>query len=278
MIMEKLRTIVVDDEPLALRLMVSFLKNSPEIDIVAECVNGREAVGAVLELAPDLMFLDIRMPGLNGFDVIKKIQPELLPMVIFCTAFERYALDAFDVHAVDYVVKPMDEERCRLAVNRALGRHHEDKVLGGEKTRLIGAIDAITKNVRERMAVRKAGDPDPEPAIAEKKIAIKDRDSIKLIKEQSIGWIDAAGDYMCVHAEGETHILRCTMKQLLEELDRDIFKRVHRSTIVNLNSIEQVIPHTKGEYFLVLEGGERVKVSRNFRAAIKAYLTDMNPG
>lgn len=276
--MNRLRTIVVDDEPLALRLMVSFLQDSPEIDIVAECVNGREAVGAVLELAPDLMFLDIRMPGLNGFEVIKQIQPELLPMVVFCTAYERYALDAFDVHAVDYIVKPMDEDRCRLAVNRALARHHEHKAASKEKSQLIGAIDAITKNVAERTPVRKAESPDSTLATDERKIAIKDRDSIKLIREQSIEWVDAAGDYMCVHAEGETHILRCTMKQLLEELDPDIFKRVHRSTIVNLNCIEQVIPHTKGEYFLLLEGGERVKVSRNFRISIKSFLADMNPG
>jgi two-component system LytT family response regulator len=275
--MTKLRTIVVDDEPLALRLMVSFLKNSPELDIVAECVNGREAVTAVLDLAPDLMFLDIRMPGLNGFEVIKRIQPELLPMVVFCTAYERYALDAFDVHAVDYVVKPMDEERCRLAVNRALARHQEHKGSEHEKAQLIGAIDAVTKKVAQRAPLRKPGKQASEPAVAERKIAIKDRDSIKLIKERSVGWIDAAGDYMCVHAEGETHILRCTMKQLLAELDPDVFKRVHRSTIVNLNCIEQVIPHTKGEYFLLLEGGERVKVSRNFRGSIKSYLSGMKP-
>jgi two-component system LytT family response regulator len=132
--------------------------------------------------------------------------------------------------------------------------------------------------VAERTPVRKAESPDSALATDERKIAIKDRDSIKLIREQSIEWVDAAGDYMCVHAEGETHILRCTMKQLLEELDPDIFKRVHRSTIVNLNCIEQVIPHTKGEYFLLLEGGERVKVSRNFRISIKSFLADMNPG
>jgi len=276
--MKRLRTIVVDDEPLALRLMVSFLANSPELEIVAECVNGREAVTAVLDLAPDLMFLDIRMPGLNGFEVIKKIQPELLPMVVFCTAYERYALDAFDVHAVDYVVKPMDEDRCRLAVNRALARYSEQQESGEEKSLLIGAIDAITRKVAKRTSVKKPTiQESPSPA-EERKIAIKDRDSIKLIKEQTIGWIDAAGDYMCVHAEGETHIMRCTMKQLMEELDPEIFKRVHRSTIVNLNSIDQVIPHKKGEYFLLLEGGERVKVSRNFRESIKTFLSDMNPG
>ena len=114
--MTKLKTIVVDDEPLALRLMMSFLKNIPELEIVAQCKNGIEAVNAVLELSPDLMFLDIGMPGLNGFEVIKKIQPELLPMVIFCTAHQRYALDAFDVHAVDYIVKPFMHEELKLTI------------------------------------------------------------------------------------------------------------------------------------------------------------------
>jgi two-component system LytT family response regulator len=273
--MTKLKTIVVDDEPLALRLMVSFLENIPELEIVAECRNGSEAVSAVLKLSPDLMFLDIGMPGLNGFEVIKKIQPELLPMVIFCTAYQRYALDAFDVHAVDYIVKPLDEERGRLAVMRAVARFHEGLQDGDNKTTLIGAIDTITSNVSERVPVGVKALP--TQTNVEKKIAIKDHDSTRLIKQENIAWVDAAGDYMCVHSEGETHVMRCTMKQLLEELDQDLFKRVHRSTIVNLNFIEEVIPHTKGEYFLLLYGGERVKVSRNFRQSIKNYLSDSNP-
>src|SRR5210317_503478 len=128
--MVKLKTIVVDDEPLARQLMLSYLAELSEIEVLAECANGREAVEAVLASEPDLMFLDIRMPGLNGFEVIKKIQPEILPMVIFCTAYERYALDAFDIHAVDYIVKPLDEQRLQLAVKRAMARFHEEQYLG----------------------------------------------------------------------------------------------------------------------------------------------------
>jgi two-component system LytT family response regulator len=274
--MSKLKVIVVDDELLARRLILSYLKEIPEIEILAECTNGREAVTAVLELEPDLMFLDIGMPGLNGFEVINKIQPELLPMVIFCTAFERYALDAFDVHAVDYIVKPLDDQRLNLAVKRALARHLEELHFGDNKASLLGAIDAITSNVTERVPMKEKAGNVSLPADPERKITIKDRDSIKLIKVDSIAWVDAAGDYMCVHAEGETHIMRCTMKHLLSELDRKVFKRVHRSTIVNLNFIEEVIPHTKGEYFLKLDNGERIKVSRNYRGAIKSFLTSMN--
>ena len=271
-----LKTIVVDDEPLARRLMVSFLEEVADIDVVAECANGREAIDKVLELGPDLMFLDIMMPGLNGFEVIKKLQPELLPMVIFCTAFERYALDAFEVHAVDYIVKPLDQQRLQLAVKRAQARFQEEMHSGTSKSALLGAIDDISSKVSEREPLGEKADSITALAGLEKKITIKDRDSIKLIKVGNIAWIDAAGDYMCVHADGETHIMRCTMKQLLEDLDEAVFKRVHRSTIVNLRFIEEVIPHTKGEYFLRIENGEKIKVSRNYRDSIKSFLSSMD--
>jgi len=273
--MTRLRTIVVDDESLARQLLLSCLADIPEIDVVAECVNGREAIAAVLQFEPDLMLLDISMPGLNGFGVIKKIQPELLPMVIFCTAYQRYALDAFDVHAVDYIVKPVDEQRLELAVKRALVRFREEQHLGDNKASLLGAIDTISANVEERQALRTQARNEVAEVESVKKISIRDRDSIKLVKTEDITWVDAAGDYMCVHAEGETHIMRCTMTQLLKELDDSVFKRVHRSTIVNLNCIEQVIPHTKGEYFLQMDNGERIKVSRNYRGEIKSFLGSM---
>lgn len=272
----KLRTIVVDDEPLARKLLLSLLAEIPEVEILAECRNGREAISVVLEQAPDLMFLDIKMPGLNGFDVIQGIQPELLPMVIFCTAFERYALDAFDVHAVDYIVKPINKERIHLAVRRAAERASAGQHVGANKSSLISAIDTIRTNAAKRSAVRQQADQVEPRADKERKIAIKESDSIKLVKIDTIAWVDAAGDYMCVHAEGETHIMRCTMKRLLEDLDDDAFKRVHRSTIVNFNCIEEVIPHTKGEYFLQLENGEKIKVSRNYRAVVRTFLDSIN--
>lgn len=270
--MIKLKTIVVDDEPLARKLVLSFLKDIPEVEVLGECANGREAIALVLALEPDLMILDISMPGLSGFEVITKIQPEILPMVIFCTAHKRYALDAFDIHAVDYIVKPLDEQRLHLAVKRATARYLEDLHYGEDKASLLGAIDEISSNVEDRSSMRNPSDSNPLSVDPERKITIKDRDSIKLIKVDNIAWVDAAGDYMCVHAEGETYIMRCTMKQLLKKLDDDVFKRVHRSTIVNLNCIEEVIPHSKGEYFLQISHGERIKVSRNYRDTIKSFL------
>ena len=270
--MERLRAIVVDDEQLARRLVAAILHEMPEIDVVAECRNGREAVRVVSDLAPDLMFLDIKMPGWNGFDVIKKIQPEQLPMVVFCTAFERYALDAFEVHAVDYLVKPLDEERVRLAVKRALARHREDQLGRRDKSPLLGAIEDITGDRAQPIATA----DETDERSADRKIAIRDRNAVRLVREDAIAWVDAAGDYMCVHAEGETLIMRSTMKHLLELLDERRFKRVHRSTIVNLDFIESARLLPKGEFMLSLENGEQIKVSRNFRSAIRDFLDAMD--
>jgi two-component system LytT family response regulator len=273
---EKLRAIVVDDEQLARRLVVSILQDMPEVAVVAECSTGREAVRAVSDLAPDLMFLDIKMPGWNGFDVIKKIQPEQLPLVVFCTAFERYALDAFEVHAVDYLVKPLDEERVRLAVMRARARHREGQLARGDKSPLLGAIEDITGDRAQPLDTEGDGRDARPVTDTERKIAIRDRDAVRLVREDSIAWIDAAGDYMCVHAEGETLIMRSTMKHLLDLLDEASFKRVHRSTIVNLNFIESARLLPKGEFMLTLENGEQIKVSRNFRGAIRDFLDAMH--
>jgi len=272
--MTKLRTIIVDDEPLALSYIRAKLTKIPEIDIVAECKNGREAIAATMDLAPDLIFLDIQMPGIDGFGVIKKLQSDIVPMVVFTTAFEQYALDAFDVHAVDYILKPIDEERIQRAVQRALERCETDEDTLN-KSRIISAIDTINERENTDSALtHKMSLPKTDTGKVERKIVIKDRDDITLLKQADIEWIDAAGDYVCLHAEGVTHIKRCTLKKLLEDLEPEMFKRVHRSTIVNLNYIQKVIPHTKGEYFLKLGEYDQVKVSRNYREVIKDFLSD----
>lgn len=269
--MPKLRTIIVDDEPLALNLLRAKLNKVPEIEIIAECKNGREAIEKTMDLAPDLIFLDIQMPGVDGFGVIKKLQSDIVPLVIFTTAFEQYALDAFDVHAVDYILKPIDDERISRAVNRAVVRSEGEEETE-HKSRIIGAIDTI--NERENSVSSSPSSQGQNKGNLEHKIIIKDRDDITLLKQADIEWVDAAGDYCCVHAQGVTHIKRSTLKNLLEDLDPTIFKRVHRSTIVNLNYIQKVIPHTKGEYFLKLGEYDQVKVSRNYREVIKDFLSE----
>lgn len=271
--MDKITTIAVDDEPLALRLLASTLEKIPSVELVATCSNGRQAIEAIAEHGPQLMFLDINMPGMSGFEVVKRVQPEMLPLVVFCTAYDQYALQAFEVYAVDYVLKPFDEERIALSVRRARDRMQGEWSDQSEKPQLLGAIDRIDRQVASESGVTQA-----DAAVTEssqpKTIAIKDGDAYTILPEADIEWVDAAGDYMCVHAAGETHILRSTMKNLLEDLNGDLFKRVHRSTIVNLARIKQVIPHTKGDYFLRLDNDERIKVSRNYRDAIKDFLAD----
>lgn len=268
--MSKLRTLIVDDEPLALSLLRSKLSKLPEIEIIAECRNGREAVSAIMDMSPDLVFLDIQMPGVNGFGVIEKLQTDIVPLIVFITAYEQYAIEAFEVHAVDYILKPIDEERLVRAVQRASERFKTGGDLGN-KSRIIGAIDTINEksSYSPSQATNKSNDQ------VDKKIVVKDRGITTLLKQDDIEWVDAAGDYVCLHVDGVTHIKRSTLNNLQKDLDDSIFKRVHRSTIVNLNCIKEVIPHTKGEYFLKLGEFDQVKVSRNYREVIKNYLSDL---
>ncbi|MBU3001896.1 LytR/AlgR family response regulator transcription factor [Paraglaciecola arctica] len=270
--MSRLRTLIVDDEPLALKLLRAKLDKVDNIEIVGESKNGREAIAATLELAPDIIFLDIQMPGLNGFDVVKGLQSDILPLIVFTTAYEQYALDAFDVHAVDYILKPIDDERICRAVQRAQKRL--DAVDGQDnKPRILGAIDSMSQRIYpQQLENKRLPGALSTDTFMDKKVVIKDRDEITILKQSEIEWVDAAGDYVCLHAEGKTHIKRSTLKELLTELDENIFKRVHRSTIVNLNFIDKVIPHTKGEFFLLLGEFEKIKVSRNYKDAIKDFL------
>ncbi|MFT5234679.1 MAG: two-component system LytT family response regulator [Shewanella sp.] len=272
--MIKLRTLIIDDEPLALKLLRSKLNYIPEIEIIAQCSNGREAIAAIIEFEPDLIFLDIQMPGIDGFGVIKKLQTEILPLVIFTTAFEKYALDAFDVHAVDYILKPIDDEHIQRAVSRAIQRF-ETGEKHDNKPHIIGAINDIDL-IQNRSEALDDEVKTQATSIdnVERKIVIKDRDNITILKQSDIEWVDAAGDYVCIHTDAVTHIKRSTLKSLLKDLDPSIFKRVHRSTIVNLNYIQKVIPHTKGEFFLKLGEYDQVKVSRNYRDVIKSFLSE----
>lgn len=270
--MRKLRTIIVDDEPLARKVLRVLLEKTPDIELIAECNNGREAVAATLDLAPDLLFLDIQMPGASGFDVIKALQADVVPMVVFCTAYQRYALDAFDLHAVDYLLKPVDETRLLRAVQRAVDRFSLESGGGEHKPSLIGAIDEIAKKANESYGVEAGKNGADGQVIPDSKIAIKDHDSTVLIEIGDIDWVDAAGDYMCVHAKGVTYVMRSTLKLLMSRLDPDKFKRIHRSTVVNLDRIDKVTAQKKGEYILHLNCDERLKVSRNYRDAIKVFL------
>jgi two-component system LytT family response regulator len=268
----KLRTVIADDEALARRLLAALLAEIPEIELVAECRNGREAIAAVKDLAPDLLILDIQMPGISGFDVVKELQSDLMPIVIFCTAFQRYAVDAFDLHAVDYLLKPVDAKRLGRGVARAVQRIQDDGAAAENKSPLVGAIDEIARKVAGRTDMRHPENSSDEALMADRKIAIRENNQIILIETDDIDWVDAAGDYMCLHVKGETLIMRSTLKSLMSRLTPDKFKRIHRSTVVNLDRIIKATPLQKGEYMLDLDCQQQLKVSRNYRQSIKVFL------
>ena len=265
--MPKLKTIIVDDEPLAINYLRSMLADFEAIDVVAECRNGREAVLAASQINPELMFLDIQMPGMNGFEVIKALQSDVMPMVIFVTAFDQYAVDAFDLHAVDYILKPLDPERVARAVQRAVDRLNDYQV-ESYKTPLIGAIGAIADRA-SAVAIGEVSTPEPASESIKDKLLVRDSGVVKVIPFDDIDWVDAAGDYMCVHALGETHIIRITLGELMEKLDDKLFIRIHRSTIVNVQRVVSITPLPKGGSLLELSAGETLKVSRNYRESIR---------
>lgn len=267
--MNSLRAIIVDDESLARRGLALRLQQIPMVDVIAECANGQQALEAIAEHSPDLVFLDIQMPGIDGFEVIRQLQTDNLPMVIFVTAFDQYAVDAFKVHAVDYVLKPIDDDRLHEAIDRAVA-HHSQEESERSKQRLMDLMMGMTG--ASAASIEEMVQGDSEPRQWPEKLVVKDGSDIHLIKVADIHWVDAAGDYMCIHAGGETHIMRITMKQLEAMLNPAHFLRIHRSTIINSDYINGAHTLGNGEYMLTLEGGAQLKVSRGFRDRVRQLL------
>jgi two-component system LytT family response regulator len=265
-----IRAIIVDDEPLARRGLELRLREATDVEIVRQCANGREALAAIDELHPDLMFLDIQMPGLSGFDVLKQVPQESLPMLVFVTAFDRFAIDAFEAHALDYLLKPVDEARLERALDRVRAQHQQRQAVA-QRAQLMAMLADITG----RGEIEPGATPGAAGAALRRHATMLPirvgRETIRL-DVAAIDWIDAAGDYMCVHAAGQTHVLRATMKELEEMLDPEVFQRVHRSTIVNLARVRSLRPHLNGECFLRLESGQEVKLSRSFRDKVELLL------
>lgn len=274
--MIKLKTLIVDDEPLARRLLKANLADLAEIEVVAECANGRQVLAAVSIHKPDLIFLDIEMPCLNGIEVVKALPIDIMPMIIFTTAYDQYAVSAFDLNVVDYLLKPLDEKQVERAVQRAVIEYSSKSSLNDFKQYLLDALGQI-----DYRAVPVPIDSEPCDSVRGKsnhypeKLIIKDAGTVTLVSMKDIDWIDAAGDYMCVHGKGVTNIMRITMTGLLELLDPDIFKRVHRSTIINMTKIERAVSHIKGEFFVHLSCGKELKVSRSYGDVIREYLADL---
>jgi two-component system LytT family response regulator len=264
-----LKTIIVDDESLARKGLQLRLQEIAGVEIVRQCTNGREALEAIAELEPDLVFLDIQMPGMSGLDVIGNLQQDNMPLIIFVTAFDEYAIEAFEVHAVDYLLKPIDNDRLQAAVERAQVRTAQEGSTT-DKQRLLDLIISITGKSEDSVA-QLVKDHTGIKAFPDR-IAIKDAGETTLVAASDIDWVDAAGDYMCVHAKDQVHIMRITMKDLEAQLDPSIFQRVHRSTIVNLERVEKVCSHMNGEFHLILKNGASIKMSRSYKEKVKHFF------
>lgn len=261
-----MRILLVDDEPLALELLNDLLKKYEGIEVIGHANNGRRALAAILEQKPDLVVLDIEMPGMSGLEVVESLQSDHhMPLILFATAFDKYAVEAFDVSAVDYILKPVEEARLRRALLRAAERMGR-----ATKSDLVQAIAELRYRSERPPCALEDGGPDRKETFG--RLPVRQGDTVQLLDFEDIGWVDAAGDYMCVHAADETHILRCTMKQLSDRLADGPFARIHRSTIVNLRKIEKIVSLSKGEFMLHLPDGIKLKVSRNFRSAVRHLL------
>jgi two-component system LytT family response regulator len=234
----KLRALVVDDEPLARSNLIVLLRLDPQIESVRECGSGQEAIAEIRNSKPDLLFLDVQMPECDGFDVLELLGADMPPAVVFVTAYDEYALRAFEAGALDYLLKPFDNSRFDRALRRA-------------KERLARKYDSPTKS--DRLAIKSAG-------------------QIAFLKIAEIDWIEAADYYACLHAGTKTHLLRRSMTELEQELDPSRFCRIHRSTIVNLDRVRRMELHADGEYEVVLENEVRLRLSRRYRKDLQSRL------
>jgi two-component system LytT family response regulator len=256
----RIRTIIVDDEELARRGLRALSQRCEDLELICECRNGREAVEAILRHRPDLVFLDVQMPGKTGFDVISALNDSQRPHVVFVTAFDKFALRAFEVHALDYLLKPVNEERFDAAVVRV-------------REAMSHATDsAMVQRVRQVAADLQVV-PAPLMAAAVDRLPIKTNDGrIMVIRVLDIDWIEADGDYISVHTKGKSWLIRETIAAMELRLALSGFVRIHRSTLVNTERVKELRPRDKGEYTVVLNDGTELKLTRNYRASVERLV------
>ncbi|MFL5241280.1 MAG: LytR/AlgR family response regulator transcription factor [Gemmataceae bacterium] len=249
-----IRVLIADDEPLARQRVRKLLDGDPDVQVVGECADGSETVDAVRQKKPDLLFLDIQMPTLDGFDVLEALGPENMPATIFVTAYDRYAIKAFEVHALDYLLKPFDRERFRKALQRAknyLGRPQQ--LEAGKK------LDNLLADVRE----------DRKPL---ERVVIKSASRVFFLRTEEIDWIEAAGNYLRLHVGKDFHLLRETMNSFEAKLDPARFVRIHRSYIVNVERIKELQPYFHGDYAVILKDGKQLTLSRSHRPKLQTLV------
>jgi two-component system LytT family response regulator len=254
---ERIRALIVDDEPLARDGIRMRLEQEPDVEVIGACKNGREAAPAILRDAPDLVFLDIQMPGLDGFGVIDAVGVKRMPHVIFVTAYDEHALRAFEVGALDYLLKPIDGSRFSEALERARRRiRGENLEAVSERLGKMMAALRVERNHLERLSIKSAG-------------------RITFLSVDEIDWIEAADNYVQVHAGGESHLLHATMNGLESRLHPDKFLRIHRSAIVNIGKIKELHTMFHGEYRVILKDGTRLTSGRRYRENLQKLLNDL---
>ncbi|MDJ0654590.1 MAG: LytTR family DNA-binding domain-containing protein [Xanthomonadales bacterium] len=257
-----IRALIVDDEALARRGLEIRLASYPDIEICGESRNGREAIDATRTLRPDLVFLDIQMPGMDGFETLQELAGPEMPLVIFVTAYSDYAIKAFEANALDYLLKPIDDQRLNHAVERVRAVF-ENRNAVAHRSKLLKLICDLTGEDLTLDSVLDSTANTPP-----RRLAIKDGKRTACVDVADIDWVDAAGDYMCIHALGHTHVLRGTMKKMEQMLDSRRFVRIHRSTIVNADRVASLRSHINGEYFLTLKCGQELKLSRSYKDTV----------
>lgn len=257
------RVLIADDEPLARATIRLLLEDDPRVTVVGECEDGAAAVSALCGQAPDLVFLDVQMPEMSGFDVVEAVGPEQMPIVVFVTASDRHALSAFNAHALDYLVKPFDADRFSQALERALRLIRQREV--AETSRRLVAL--MQDPARESSPVSPV---DSNEAVD--RLVVRSSQALYVVPVGDVDWIEAAGDYVVLHAGGKKHLVRDTMQALEAKLDGRRFVRIHRSTIVNLARVRELRPHQHGDYDVVLTTGQTVRLSRRYREHVEQAL------
>jgi two-component system, LytTR family, response regulator len=257
-----IRVIIVDDEPLAREGVLFQLRNESDIEVVAECEGGTAAIKAINALKPDLVFLDIRMPKVSGIDVIKAIGVDHMPLVVFLTAYEEYAVEAFHLNAMDYLLKPIEKERFQESLQRVRSQL--------AKNRLASHSNSLSKLLA---ALGHSAVPmDVAITDAPTRIAVKLAGQIHFVRPDEINWIESEGDYVNLHTDQRAHLVRETMQVMEKRLQAHGFQRIHRSTIVNLDKVRNLIASDSGDYEVQLQNGQRLKIGRNYRDALYARM------
>lgn len=269
--MEKIRTLIVDDEPLAREGLRLLVKGDSQIEIIGECTNGREAIRVLQKELPDLLFLDVQMPEINGFETLAQAQVERLPTIIFVTAYDDYALQAFEAQALDYLLKPFSDERFHIALTRAK-EQIEQKRFKVQNQKL----QTLLQKYQSDKLANSLNQPQPQPSGFIERLMVKAGARVFFLQTAEIDWIEAADYYVLLHVGNKSHLLRETLTELEAKLDPQQFVRIHRSTVVNIERVKELYAQGSGDYAVILRDGTTLKLSRRRREKLQFLLQKLS--